>query len=165
MTQQVPGNSRLSRTAAKEVPHRSADRLFAAKSSAKRMCEDLVHDIRHSALHESMKNDLMHAVERVQRSLHDIAPDVDHASSRVKDLTKQIQHLMLAETWVSAAERVLTRLGVGGGKDVRDSVLAAQDTVMWCVRADHWDGQLTSAVTALESAVKEAEVHAARVAV
>jgi hypothetical protein len=47
---------------------------------------------------------------------------------------------------------------------MRDALVESQDSVMWCVRAGHWDGQLTSAVTALETTVKEAEVHAARVA-
>jgi hypothetical protein len=70
----------------------------------------------------------------------------------------------LAHTWVAAGERVLGRLGANGAKGLRDAVVESQDSVMWCVRAGHWDGQLTSTVTALEVCVKEAEVHAARVA-
>ena len=39
-----------------------------------------------------------------------------------------------------------------------------RERVMWCVRAQHWDGELTSTTTQLEALVKEAEAHAARVA-
>jgi hypothetical protein len=77
---------------------------------------------------------------------------------------KEVQHLQLAETWVSATERVLTRLGSNGSHEERDRLLEAQDTVMWCVRAQRWDGELTAATTDLKKLVQEAEAHAARVA-
>jgi hypothetical protein len=35
---------------------------------------------------------------------------------------------------------------------------------MWCVRAQHWDGELTAATKQLEKLVKEAEAQASRVA-
>ena len=162
MTQSASGTSRLARTAAKEVPHRKSDRYFAAKSAAKKACEDLVHDVRHSPLHESMKNDLLRAVERIDRELHDMSADEDGARNRVTDIEKEIAHLQLAEKWVAASERVLTRLGNHGGKPLRDEVLEAQDAVMWCVRADEWGGQLTTALTRLQKAVQEAETHASR---
>lgn len=161
MSQQSSGPSRLARTAAKEVPHRKADRFFAAKSAAKTACEDLVHDVRRSPLHESMKADLLRAVERVERELHDIGVDDDGGRARVVELEKAIQHLQLAEKWVAASERVLTRLG-NHGRGVRDELLEAQDTVMWCVRADEWNGQLTASLTQLQRVVQEAETLAAR---
>jgi hypothetical protein len=164
MSQQSTGPSRLSRIAAKKVPHRSSDRLFAAKSSAKTMCEDLIHDVRRSAVHEAVRIDFLDAIDHVQHRLHDISPDVPHAASWVRDFAKEISHLQVAHTWVAAAERVLGRLGAHGPKGMRDALVESQDSVMWCVRAGHWDGQLTSAVTGLEACVKDAEVHAARVA-
>jgi hypothetical protein len=164
MSQQSTGPSRLSRTAAKKVPHRSSDRLFAAKAAAKTMCEDLIHDVRRSAVHEAVRIDFLDAIDQVQHRLHDISPDVPHAASMVRDFTKEISHLQVAHTWVAAAERVLGRLGAHRPKGLRDSLVESQESVMWCVRAGHWDGQMTSAVTALEVVVKDAEVHAARVA-
>ena len=72
MSMSNSGPSRLARTAAKEVPHRTTDRFFAAKSAVRSSCEDLVHDVRRSHLHESMKGDLLRAVDRIERELHDI---------------------------------------------------------------------------------------------
>ncbi len=164
MKSNTSGPNRLSRTAAKEVPHRSDERFFAAKADVKKACEDLLHDLRHSSAHEPMVADLVTAVNRVQQQLKDITPDQPKASSAVRDIAKEVQHLQLAETWVSSTERVLTRLGSGANKDMRDGLLEAQDTVMWCVRAEHWDGQLTAAVTQLQKLVQEAEAHASRVA-
>ena len=164
MTSTGSGKNRLSRTAAKEVPHRSDERFFAAKADVKKACEDLLHDLRHSAAHEPMVADLVTAVNRVQQQLKDIAPDETKASSQVRDIAKEVQHLQLAETWVSSAERVLARLGSTAPAKMRDGVLEAQDTVMWCVRAEHWDGQLTAAVTQLQKQVQEAEALASRVA-
>ena len=164
MKSNTSGPNRLSRTAAKEVPHRSDERFFAAKADVKKACEDLLHDLRHSSAHEPMVTDLVTAVNRVQQQLKDITPDQPKASSAVRDIAKEVQHLQLAETWVSSTERVLTRLGSGANKDMRDGLLEAQDTVMWCVRAEHWDGQLTAAVTQLQKLVQEAEAHASRVA-
>ena len=164
MTQSASGPSRLARTAAKEVPHRKSDRLFSAKAAAKTACEDLVHDVRRSPLHESMKSDLLRAVDRIERELHGITVDDEGGRSRVVEIDKEIQHLQLAEKWVSASERVLTRLGNHGGKAMRDGLLEAQDTVMWCVRADEWNGQLTSSLSALQKVVQDAEAEAARYA-
>jgi hypothetical protein len=155
--------NRLSRTAAKEVPHRSDERFFSAKADVKKACEDLLHDLRHSSMHEPMVADLTTAVNRVQQSLKDIAPDEPKASSQVRDIAKEVQHLQLAETWVSSAERVLGRLGTAAPTKMRDELLEAQDTVMWCVRAEHWDGQLTAAVTQLQKQVQEAEALASRI--
>ena len=164
MSQQSTGPSRLSRTAAKKVPHRSSDRLFAAKATAKRMCEDLIHDVRRSAAHEAVRIDFLEALDQVQHLLQDISLDVPHSASQVRDFTKEISHLQVAHTWVAAAERVLGRLGANGSKGMRDGLVESQESVMWCVRAGHWDGQLTSTVTALEVCVKDAEAHAARAA-
>ncbi len=164
MKSDTSGPNRLSRTAAKEVPHRTDERLFAAKADVKKACENLLHDLRHSSAHESMVADLTTAVDRVLLRLKAITPDVPKASSEVREMAKEVQRLQLAETWVSATERVLTRLGAGSSSKVRDGLLEAQDTVMWCVRAQHWDGQLTAAVTQLQKLVQDAEALASRVA-
>lgn len=164
MTSNTTGPNRLSRTAAKEVPHRQDERFFAAKADVKKACEDLLHDLRHSSAHAPMVADLTTAVKRVEQQLKDIAVDEPKASSIVRDMAKEVQHLQLAETWVSATERVLTRLGANASHEMRDQLLEAQDTVMWCVRAQHWDGELTAATTQLQKLVKDAEVAAARVA-
>jgi hypothetical protein len=115
--------NRLSRTAAKEVPHRSDERFFAAKADVKKACEDLLHDLRHSSAHEPMVADLTTAVNRVQQQLKDIAPDEPKASSQVRDIAKEVQHLQLAETWVSSCERVLGRLGGSAPTKMRDELL------------------------------------------
>ncbi len=162
MKTNTSGPNRLSRVAAKEVPHRSDERFFAAKSSVRTQCEDLLHDLRHSSAHAPMIADFTSAVDRVEQILKDISPDTPKATSAVKDLSKEVQHLALAESWVSSAERVLGRLGPNGSAALRSSLAEAQETVMWCVRADHWDGQLTAAITALENLVKDAEAAAAR---
>ena len=163
MSQQSSGPSRLSRIAAKEVPHRKTGRFFAAKTDVKHSCEQLVHDVKRSALHNSMKTDLLNAVDRVHKALHNLSEDTPGGRNELVELEKQVEHLLLAEKWVNAAERVLVRLGIGGNKVVRAAVLEEQDKVMWCVRADQWDGQLTSALSALTKQVQEAEAHASRV--
>ncbi|CAB4867865.1 unannotated protein [freshwater metagenome] len=162
MSQQSSGPTRLARTAAKEVPHRKSDRFFAARAEAKADCEQLIVDVRRSHLHEATRVELLSAAERVQRELLAISLDTPDARNAVVDLDKQLKHLQLAEKWVVAAQRVMDRLGENGSKSVRDGVLEAQDTVMWCVRADHWNGKLTASLTVLEEVVREAEVHAAR---
>lgn len=159
-----PGPNRLTRVTAKEVPHRTDERFFAAKSDVKNACETLLHDMRHSSAHAPMVTDFITAVTRMQQQLKEITPDVPKASSEVRDMGKEVQHLQLAHTWVSATERVLSRLGASCSHEMRDELLEAQDTVMWCVRAQRWDGELTRAVTSLQKLVQHAEVHAARVA-
>ncbi len=163
MKSNTSGPNRLSRTAAKEVPHRSDERFFAAKADVKKACEDLLHDLRHSSAHAPMIADLTTAVKRVQQQVKDITPDEPKASTTVRDMAKEVQHLQVAETWVSATERVLTRLGSGAPHEMRDGLLEAQDAVMWNVRAQHWDGDLTAATSQLQKLVQEAEAHASRV--
>lgn len=164
MSMSNSGPSRLARSAAKEVPHRTTDRFFAAKSAVKTACEDLVHDVRRSHLHVAMKNDLLHAVERIQRDLHDISASDQGARSQLVDIEKELHHLQMAEKWVAASERVLSRLGANGARAVRDELLEAQDTVMWCVRAHAWNGQLTASLARLQRIVQDAEVRASRTA-
>lgn len=164
MTNNTSGPNRLSRTAAKEVPHRSDERFFAAKADVKKACEDLLHDLRHSSLRAPMVADLETAVKRIQQQLKDISPDEAKASSTVRDMAKDVQHLQVAETWVSATERVLARFGGRAPHEVRDALLEAQDTVMWHVRAQNWNGELTAATTQLQKLVQDAEAQAARVA-
>lgn len=164
MKSNTPGPNRLSRTAAKDVPHRKDERFFAAKADVMKACEDLLHDLRHSPMHAPMIGDLTTAVKRVEQQLKDIEPDEPKASTIVRDMGKDVQHLQVASTWVSATERVLSRLGHGASHATRDGLLEAQDAVMWHVRAGHWDGELTSATTRLQALVKDAEAQAARVA-
>jgi hypothetical protein len=166
MSSSTPARSsrnRLTRVSAKEVPHRVDDRFFAAKADVKHACEELLHELRTSSARPAMVTDLVEAVRRVEQALKDLTPDVPKASSQVKDLAKDVQHLRLAETWVSAAERVLGRLGSAGSTATRNGLLEAQDTVMWCVRAQRWDGELTAATSGLQKLVKDAEAQAARV--
>lgn len=154
--------TRLSRTAAKNKPHRSEDRFFAARADARNACEELRAVIRRSAIHDTMKQELLTAVERAEAMLAGLSPTVHHPGASAKEIAKQIGHLRVAEVWVAAADRVITRLHGGGPLALRQEVEERQDAVMWCVRAEKWDGQLTAAVTHLEAVVKEAEVHASR---
>jgi len=163
MSTQSKGPSRLSRKAAKEVPHRAESRLFAAKASVTTTAEDLIAAVRRANVHEAVRKDLLEAIDRVQHQLHDITVQVPHAASQVKDLAKQLQHLQLAEKWLAAADRVTTRLGDNGPKAVRDALDETRDKVLWLVRADHWDGQLTAAVKKLQRATQDAETKAAQV--
>lgn len=156
--------NRLSRVAAKEVPHRTDQRFFAAKADVRSTCEDLEHDLRHSAAHPAAVRDFRSAMQEVEELLHRLGPADSGARSQVRDLAKEVQHLQLAHTWVSHGQRVLNRLAAHGPSTVRSAVEETQDVVMWCVRSGTWDGQLTAAVTALENAVKSAEVFAARLA-
>ncbi len=157
------GPNRLSRSAAKHKPHRSDERFFSARSDVKKACEDLLHDLRNSTAHAPMVADLETAVKRMEQQLADISPDEPKASSTVRDMAKEMQHLQIAHTWVAATERVLSRLGSSAPHAMRDELLEAQETVMWNVRAQHWDGDLTAATTRLQDLVKEAEAHASRV--
>ena len=165
MSQPSSGKSRLSRVAAKEVPHRKSDRFFAAKSEVKASCEQLSLDVKRSSLHDAMKMDLLQAVDRVHQLVRDVTEETPGGRNELVELEKQVEHLLLAEKWANAAARVLDRLGADGDRDSRDSVLEAQDAVMWCVRADQWDGQLTAALSVLTVAVQGAEANASRVTI
>jgi len=158
------GKNRLSRTAAKEVPHRSNERFYSARADVKKACEDLQHLLRTSSAHEVVVADFVTAVTRVEQDLQSIGPDESKASSTVRDMAKEVQHLQVAETWVAATDRVLERLGAAASATMRDGLLEAQERVMWCVRAQHWDGELTAATKQLQGLVQDAEAHAARVA-
>jgi len=156
------GKNRLSRVAAKQVPHRSDERFYSARSDVKKACEDLLHLLRTSSAHEVMVSDFITAVKRVEQDLQEISPDESKAASTVRDMGKEVQHLQVAETWVAATDRVLERLGDRASHAMRDELLEAQERVMWCVRAQHWDGELTSATTQLQTLVQDAEALAAR---
>lgn len=158
------GKNRLSRTAAKRVPHRSHERFYAARADVKKACEDLIHLLRTSSAHQVVIADFVTAVRRVEHDLHALSPDEPKVSSIVREMGKEVQHLQVAETWVSAADRVLDRLGTRAPHGQRDALLEARERVMWCVRAQHWDGELTSTTTQLQGLVQEVEVTAARVA-
>jgi len=167
MSADAPGRTRnrLSRIAKKKVPHRSDRRFFAAKTHVRSEFENLQHDLRHSCAHPPVIADFLHALASVEVVMHELVPSDPGAKDEVRDLTKLVQHLRLAETWVTASERVLIRLGVRATPEQRCEIEASRDTVMWCVRAGHWDGQLTAAIGSLQLVVLEAEAHAALVTV
>lgn len=158
------GKNRLSRVAAKEVPHRAHERFYSARADAKRVCEDLLHLLRTSPAHEVVVRDFVTAVNRLMQDLQHVSPDEPKARSTVRDMGKEAQHLQVAEVWVAGADRVLDRLGPRASHQMRDELLEAQERVLWCVRAQHWDGELTSTTTRLQLLVQQAEAHAARVA-
>lgn len=156
--------SRLTRAEAKHKPHRSEDRFFAARHDAKAQCETLRATIRKSSIHSVMRHELLAAVDRAESLVKSVEPTQSHPGAEIRQLSKEIGHLMLAEQWVSAADRVLGRLNGHGPGDLRARLEEAQEAVMWCVRANEWNGQLTAAGTQLQNQVREAEVHASRIA-
>jgi hypothetical protein len=167
MSADAPGRTRnrLSRIAKKKVPHRGDHRFFAAKAHVRAECENLEHDLRHSCAHPPVLADFRHALEAVDVALHDVGPHDPGAKDEVRDMTTLVQHLRLAETWVTASERVLIRLGVRATHAQLMEIEEARESVMWCVRAGRWDGQLTAMVSILQRCVLDAEARAALVAV
>jgi len=156
--------SRLTRAAAKHKPHRSEDRFFAARNDAKAQCETLRAAIRKSHIHDVMRKDLLEAVDRAESQVKSVEPTQSHPGAEIRQLAKEIEHLLLAEQWVAAADRVLGRLNGQGPADLKMRLEEAQEAVMWCVRANEWNGQLTAAGAQLQEQVREAEVHASRIA-
>ena len=156
--------SRLTRAEAKHKPHRSEDRFFAARHEAKDQCETLRAAIRKSHIHAVMRDELLAAVDRAEARVKAVEPTQSHPGAEIRQLSKEIEHLHLAEQWVAAADRVLSRLNGHGPADLRQRLEEAQEAVMWCVRANEWNGQLTAAGTQLQEQVREAEVHASRIA-
>jgi hypothetical protein len=156
--------SRLTRAEAKHKPHRSEDRFFAARNEAKDQCETLRVAIRKSHIHDVLRGELLAAVDRAESRVKAVEPTQSHPGAEIRKLSKEIEHLNLAEQWVAAADRVLARLNGQGPADLRMRLEEAQEAVMWCVRADEWNGQLTAAGTQLQTEVREAEVHASRIA-
>ena len=154
--------SRLSRNAAKHRPHRTEERFFAARADARHACEELRSIIRRSSIHDTMKQELLVAVTRAEAQLAGLTPTTVHPGARAKEIGKHVGHLRIAEAWVAAADRVLGRMRGVGPSSLRRELEERQEAVMWCVRAEQWDGHLTAAVTQLEVTVKEAEVHASR---
>ena len=165
MSADAPGRTRnrLSRIAKKKVPHRTDHRFFAAKSHVRSEFENLQQDLRHSCAHPPVIADFLHALESVEVVLHELAPSDPGAKDEVRELAKLVQHLRLAETWVTASERVLLRLGTRATPEQRIEIEESRETVMWCVRAGHWDGQLTAAIGSLQVIVLDAEARAALV--
>lgn len=156
--------SRLTRTEAKNKPHRSEDRFFAARHSATTRCQNLRATIRKSHIHSVMRNELLEAVDQAENSIKLVAPTQSHPGAEIRKLSKQIGHLVSAQQWVAAAERVLGRFKGSGPGELRARLEEAQEAVMWCVRAKAWNGQLTAAGSQLRHRVREAEVHASRTA-
>ncbi|MCF8531280.1 MAG: hypothetical protein K9G69_08330 [Candidatus Nanopelagicales bacterium] len=156
--------SRLTRADAKHKPHRSEDRFFAARNEARAQCETLRAAIRKSHIHAVMRDDLLAAVDRAESMVKAVEPTQSHPGAEIRQLSKEIEHLHLAEQWVAATDRVLGRLNGQGPADIRARLEESQEAVMWCVRANEWNGQLTAAGTQLQEIVREAEVHASRIA-
>ena len=110
-----------------------------------------------------MRVDFLLAVDRAEAEVKSVEPTQIHPGAEIRQLAKDIEHLQLAEQWVAAADRVLSRLGASGPAKIRSELEEAQEAVMWCVRANEWSGKLTAAGTQLRKVVAEAEIHAARV--
>jgi len=157
-------SSRLTRAEAKHKPHRSEDRFFAARNDARARCESLRTAIRKSHIHAVVRDELLAAVDRAEELVKGVEPTQSHPGAEIKQLAKEIDHLTFAEQWVAASDRVLSRLNGQGPANLREQLEQAQEEVMWCVRANEWNGQLTAAGTQLQGAVREAEVHASRIA-
>lgn len=153
--------SRAERDAAKHKPHRTEDRFYKAKHDAQHACEDLRARIQRSHIHAAVRKELLAAVAQAEASINEVTPTRSHPGARLRELTKEVGHLQVAENWLAAADRVLDRLGPNGAKAQRGAVEEGVDTVMWHIRAGEWNGQLTAAVTGLQRIVQEAETHAA----
>ena len=153
--------SRADRDAAKHKPHRTEDRFYKAKHVAQHACEDLRSSIKRSHIHEAVRKQLLTAVAEAEARINDVSPTRSHPGAELRELTKEVSHLQIAENWLAAADRVLDRLGSDGPKSQRTAVEEGVDTVMWHVRAGEWDGRLTASVTQLQGMVQEAETHAA----
>ena len=156
--------SRADRDAAKHKPHRTEERFYKAKHDAQHACEELRARIQRSAIHEAVRKELLGAVASAESRINEVSLTRSHPGSQLRDLTKEVGHLQVAETWLAGADRVLSRLGPDGPRTPRAVVEQEVDTVMWHIRAGEWDGRLTAAVTGLQQAVQDAEAHAARVA-
>lgn len=155
------GKSRADRDAAKHKPHRTEDRFYKAKHDAQHACEDLRARIHRSHIHEAVRKELLAAVVAAQSRINDVTPTRSHPGAQLRDITKEVGHLTIAENWLAAADRVMARLGGNGPRSARARVEEEVDSVMWHVRAGVWDGRLTATVTRLQRAVQDAESHAA----
>lgn len=155
------GKSRADRDAAKHKPHRTEDRFYKAKHDAQHACEDLRARIRRSQIHEAVRKELVSAVDAAESRINDVSPTRSHPGAQLRDITKEVGHLAIAENWLAAADRVMGRLGGNGPRSARARVEEEVDAVMWHIRAGVWDGRLTASVTRLQQAVQDAENHAA----
>lgn len=156
--------SRADREAAKHKPHRTEERFYKAKHDAQHACEELRARIQRSQIHDAVRKELLDAVTSAESQINDVTPSRSHPGAQLRELTKEVGHLQIAETWLAGADRVLARLGSNGPRSARARLEEEVDTVMWHVRAGEWDGRLTAAVTGLQQAVQDAEAHAAHVA-
>lgn len=156
--------SRAERDAAKHKPHRTEERFYKAKHDAQHACEELRARIQRSNLHEAVRKELLAAVASAESRINEVSLTRSHPGAQLREVTKEVGHLQVAEMWLAAADRVLARLGHDGPRSSRAVIEQEVDTVMWHIRAGEWDGRLTAAVTGLQQAVQEAEVHASHVA-
>jgi len=155
------GKSRAERDAAKHKPHRTEERFYKAKHDAQHACEDLRAKIQRSNIHDAVRKELLSALGSAESQINEVTPTRSHPGSQLREITKQVGHLQVAENWLAASDRVMNRLGPDGPRFPRAALEEAVDTVMWHIRAGEWDGRLTPAVTELQRAVQEAEAQAA----
>lgn len=153
--------SRAERDAAKHKPHRTEERFYKAKHDAQHACEDLRSSIKRSHIHDAVRKELLAAVSEAEAQINGVSPTRSHPGAELRELTKEVGHLQVAENWLAAADRVVERLGPNGPKSQLSAVEEGVDAVMWHIRAGEWDGRLTAAVTQLQRIVQEAETHAA----
>ena len=153
--------SRTERDAAKHKPHRTEDRFYKAKHDAQHACENLRSSIKRSHIHDAVRKELLGAVAEAESRISEVTLTRSHPGAELRELSKEVGHLQVAENWLAAADRVLDRLGPNGPKSQRVAIEEGVDTVMWHVRAGEWDGRLTASVTQLQKIVQEAETHAA----
>src|SRR6056297_1121756 len=103
--------SRADRDAAKHKPHRTEERFYKAKHDAQRACEELRARIQRSHIHDAVRKELLAAVASAESGINEVSLTRSHPGARLRDLTKEVGHLQVAETWLAGADRVLTRLG------------------------------------------------------
>ena len=152
--------SRAQRDAAKHKPHRTQDRFYKAKHDAQHACEDLRAKIQRSNIHDAVRYELLRAVDAAESQISEVELTRSHPGSRLRDITKDVGHVRVAETWLpprtafsAASAPWCDRRGLPSTKQ-RHRDVAHQGR--------EWDGRLTPAVTELQRAVQEAEAGALR---
>ncbi len=143
-------------------PHRTQDRFYKAKHDAQHACEDLRAKIQRSNIHDAVRHELLRAVDAAESQINEVALTRSHPGSRLRDITKDVGHLQVAETWLLPPRTAFSAASAPDGpRSSRTAIDEAVDTVMWHIRVCEWDGRPTPAVTELQRAVQEAEAQAA----
>ena len=103
-------------------------RFYKAKHDAQHACEDLRAKIQRSNIHDAVRHELFRAVDAAESQISEVALTRSHPGSRLRDITKDVGHVQVAETWLAAADRVLGRLGPDGPRSLRVAIDEAVDT-------------------------------------